>query len=210
MGTAKGEKTVVAHNKVVIERYRVKLIGETPMVFQRYIDNQEHPPQELLYLDEHGDLYIPGGNILGFFTNATSGTGCAATFGAKGSKGELIRLAQSYLTVQPDIIPFLRNGNRIRFGGFAQGATVDHESGIRVLTNTAWVHKGKERIPQARRRPVLDLPWTLEFELHLIPFGQLSFNLIDGWMERGGREICLGAFRPFYGKFHHEVVAITN
>lgn len=99
MGTAKGEKTAVAHNKVVVERYRVKLIGETPMVFQRYIDNQEHPPQELLYMDEHGDIYMPGGNILGFFTNATSGTGCAATFGAKGSKGELIRLAQSYLMV---------------------------------------------------------------------------------------------------------------
>ena len=42
MGTQRREKTGRSSQQgVVVECYRVKLIGETPMVFQRYIDNQE-------------------------------------------------------------------------------------------------------------------------------------------------------------------------
>lgn len=194
------------------ERYRITLTGRGLFCFQRFVREGDTTPAEYLYQDDGGFLYLPADNLLSFYTNESSGTGCATTFTATGKKAEMTRLAKSYLHIEPEFIYFTREGRRIHFGGFPSDAHLakDPESGLIVIHKKAIVRKRKEKIPQIRKRPFLDEPWSLEFFLVLFPCAELQFSVIENWTVRGGAEICLGGMRPYCGKFTPEFMRLAE
>jgi len=194
--------------RVLVQRYHATANGLAPIMFQRYIDNEEgHPPQELLYLDDDRNVCIPSLNLQSFFGSAESGRGCAGTFPPATQRKNMIRAVGSYLQVEPLMIPVLRDGKPVRFGNFGPDLQ-DSVSGIRAVTHKALVKHGKLLIPQKRTRPLLSLPWSVEFTLCVIVIDGkegITGNLLQLWWQRGGFEIGLGAFRPMFGRFLGEL-----
>ena len=51
------------------------------------------------------------------------------------------------------------------------------------------------------RRPVLDLPWTLKFELFINQTEFVTTARVRDWFVRGGISVGIGAYRPMFGRF---------
>ena len=90
----------------------------------------------------------------------------------------------------------LRSGKPIVFGKF------DHDrdplSGCYVHYSVARLDKG---IPNPKERPVIPLPWALEFTLSIFPNKEIQEEQIRQLFEAGGRALGLGTFRGVFGKF---------
>jgi len=99
--------------------------------------------------------------------------------------------------VTPPFIPFLRDGAPIQFGVLTND--VDALSGVYVHRSVARLDKG---IPNPKERPVLPLPWSLEFSLRILPNKEIQEQEILNLFEDGGRALGLGTFRGVYGKFY--------
>ena len=56
-------------------------------------------------------------------------------------------------------------------------------------------------IPNPKERPVLPLPWALEFDLTIFPNKEIKEQEIKNLLTEGGQAIGLGTFRGVYGKF---------
>jgi hypothetical protein len=56
-------------------------------------------------------------------------------------------------------------------------------------------------IPNPKVRPVLPLPWALQFTLTIYPNREIKEQEILNLYEEGGRAIGLGTWRGMYGKF---------
>jgi hypothetical protein len=93
-------------------------------------------------------------------------------------------------------IPFLRNGEIIRVGTFQDD--VEPLSGIYLHRSVARLEKG---IPNPKERPVLPLPWSLQFTLEIFPNKEIKEQEIKNLFEDGGMAIGLGTFRGVFGKF---------
>ena len=64
---------------------------------------------------------------------------------------------------------------------------------------------GGSRIKQeAKLRPVMNLPWFLNFRITLIKNGIITAEKIHEWTEVGGVRVGLGTYRPRYGRFFVE------
>lgn len=59
-------------------------------------------------------------------------------------------------------------------------------------------------IPNPKERPVLPLPWSLEFELAILPNQEIKETEIYNLFVEGGLAIGLGTYRGVYGKFFVE------
>jgi len=55
-------------------------------------------------------------------------------------------------------------------------------------------------------RPVLDIPWLLEFEIAIYQTEFVSEDRILGWFVDGGFQVGIGANRPLFGRFETEVI----
>ena len=96
----------------------------------------------------------------------------------------------------PDDIPFLRDGQPIQVGKF--NATCDPLSGLKLHRAIARLDKG---IPNPKERPLLPLPWEIEFYLRIYPNKEIKEQEIRNLFHDGGLAIGLGTFRGAYGKF---------
>jgi hypothetical protein len=96
----------------------------------------------------------------------------------------------------PNYIPFLRNGEIIRVGTFQDD--VEPLSGLYLHRSVARLEKG---IPNPKERPVLPLPWSLQFTLEIFPNKEIKEQEIKNLFEDGGMAIGLGTFRGVFGKF---------
>ena len=74
----------------------------------------------------------------------------------------------------------------------------DSLSGLYLDRRVARLDKG---IPNPKERPVLPLPWALEFELAILPNKEIKEQEINNLFSEGGLAIGLGTFRGVYGKF---------
>lgn len=93
------------------------------------------------------------------------------------------------------MIPFLRDGKPIEFGKFE--GEVDKKSGVYIHRTVARLEKG---IPNPKVRPTLPLPWSLEFNLTLIPNRELQEQQLLNVFTEGLLCLGLGTFRGQYGK----------
>jgi hypothetical protein len=94
-------------------------------------------------------------------------------------------------------IPFLRDGKPVEMGAVGQ-LDRDPVSGIFLHTAVARLDKG---IPNPKKRPVLPLPWSLEFDLTILPNREIKEQEVRNLMAEAGMAIGLGTFRGVFGKF---------
>ena len=182
---SKLEKTVI----------NVGLSGLADIMFDRFIDysTEKRPPEQKLYLAEKNQVVLPADNIL-YFMFAQDPPGCAKTFEGKSSK-DYMRVGLSHIFVSPTLIPLLDEKSKpIFFKEFGAKLYVDYSS--------PRVKKGGISIKQeAKARPVLKLPWNIEFKITIVKNNIINEVKLSNWFTKGGLEIALGTYRPRYGRF---------
>jgi len=170
---------------------KITLSGLKDVMFDRYPgDNKtELMPEQKLYCAEDGKtLVLPTANLFSFL-GAENTTSCAKKFGAKGWRN-IASGFLSFLSIDPDPIPFTKNGKPIQFDGFDKDVYVRED-----------VARLKGGIPNPKKRPVIKLPWELSFDLTIFRNEYFQEELLQGYIERGGLVIGLGSYRPVFGKF---------
>ena len=101
----------------------------------------------------------------------------------------------SFVSIGPRMIPFLRDGVPIEFDRFI--GDEDAGSGVYIDRRVARLEKG---IPNPKVRPVLPLPWELQFTLTLWPNRQVQEQQLLNIFTEGLLCIGLGTFRGQFGK----------
>lgn len=171
----------------------ITLSGLTPILFDRYSGNNK---EQLSVMDKvylSGDnLVLPSTNILSFLSAQNTESAPQRVIG-RGYK-EVCKAAQSFITIEPMLIPFLRNNKPLTT------ANAD----LKIHYAVAKIMKGKLAIPNPKERPILDTPWSLTFKLTLLETPELNEVLLKKLFEYGGLAIGIGTFRGVFGKFKVE------
>lgn len=182
---------------------RVALTGLTPVMFDRYAgDNQTKLSwEQKIYLKPGtSDLCLPTLNLVSFFTAHNTNSAPKRLRDKRMYKG-ICNAILSFVNItaadgDTESIPFLRNGKPIKVGTFTDRN--DPESGIYLHRAVARLDKG---IPNPKERPVLPLPWAIEFDLTIYPNKEIKEQEIKNLLSEGGMAIGLGTFRGVFGKF---------
>jgi hypothetical protein len=166
-------------------------------MFDRYAgDNKTHlAPEQKLYL-QNQVVVLPSTNLMSFLSAQNTESAPKMLL----DKREYKTVASALLAstqITPFLIPFLRDGKPIHFGGsFVDD--VDPTSGMRIVYHVARLDKG---IPNPKIRPMLETPWQLKFKMIVSPHPDLNEDLIENLFVDGGVRLGLGTFRKAYGKF---------
>jgi hypothetical protein len=172
------------------KKINVVLQGLTPILFDRYSGNNKEQldVKDKVYLDGNV-LVLPSTNILSFLSAQNTESAPQRVIG-RGYK-EVCKAAQSFVTIEPFLIPFLRNGKPLKLD----------EANIKIHHAVAKIMKGKLAIPNPKERPMLETPWELKFTITLLETPELNEVLLKKLFEKGGSAIGLGTFRGVFGKF---------
>lgn len=182
---------------------RVRLVGTTPIMFDRYAgdNNTKLEWHQKIYLrPETSQLSIPTLNIVSFFTAHNTNSAPKRLREAKVYK-KICNAILSFVSISStdgdsESILFERDGKPIEVGTFNDRK--DEKSGIYLHRAVARLDKG---IPNPKERPVLPLPWALEFDLTIYPNKEIKEQEIKNLLAEGGAAIGFGTFRGVYGKF---------
>ncbi len=180
-----------------VKTWQVKLEGFTPLMFDRYPgDNKTSLPvhAKMYFLPDGKTLCLPAINLSSFMS-AKNTTSVAKLVGGKVYKALADGLL-SFLQFEPLLIPLLRDGKPIQFNGFVNDR--DEKAGIYVDRRVARLERG---IPNPKERPVVELPWELQFQLRMYKNDVFDETLLKTALERGGVALGLGTYRGVYGKF---------
>lgn len=174
------------------EVIKCQLTGVRPLMFDRYAgDNATQlPSAEKMYLIERGNqrlLTIPVVNVFSLLCAENTKSVCRQFFG-KAGKTIALGIA-SYVTIEPFEIPILDNNGPIVFTGFNSQIAL-HKSVARL----------KNGIPNPKERPLLSLPWRIEFVLTYQENKHASLENVRQALTMGGT-LGLGTFRPFFGRY---------
>ncbi len=174
-------------NKFVV--IQVQLSGARPMMFSRFPGdiNTQLPAAEKMYLTASRQLIIPAINVYSMLVGENTKSVCRQFFGRQ---GKTIGLGISaYTNIEPFEIPLLDDSGPIVFRGWNEQITERHD-----------VARLKNGIPNPLRRPVLALPWRLEFEVQYQENQYCTLENLRQAFTMGGT-LGLGTFRPFFGRF---------
>lgn len=182
---------------------RVVLRGVAPIMFDRYAgDNQTRLEwnQKIYLRDGTSNLCLPTLNLVSFFTAHNTNSAPKRLRDKRHYKG-ICNAILSFVSIadpsgDTETILFERNGTPIEVGTFSESK--DDKSGIFLYRAVARLEKG---IPNPKERPVLPLPWSLEFDLTIYPNREIKEQEIKNLLAEGGMAIGLGTFRGVYGKF---------
>lgn len=174
----------------------------TDIMFDRYAgdNNTKLEPYQKLYLDPTDGVTIclPSLNVMSFLA-AHNTNSAPKRLRDKRHYKDLANAMLSFVVIEKSLIPFLRDGKPIKFGRIEND--IDKVSGIYVHRAVARLDKG---IPNPKERPVLSLPWSLEFELKIYPNKEMREEDLYNLFVDGGAAIGLGTFRGVFGKFRVE------
>ncbi len=187
------------------QSWDVTLIGSRPCMLDRYAGSKttQLTPVQKLYFASDGSqmLVLPNLNLLSLLSALNTDSAPKRLLDPRRYKRIALAM-RSFVEITPEEIPFLRNGQPIKFGEFAlgeDGIERDAQSGVYVHYSVARL---KDGVPNEKVRPVIPLPWELRFRLALFPNPDCGeqdvFNLLAG----AGVAIGIGTFRGVYGKFH--------
>ena len=185
---------------------KVRLVGIKEIMFDRYAgDNKTKLEwnQKIYLMPGSNIMVLPIINIVSFLT-AHNTNSAPKRLRDKRAYKDIANACLSFITISNlkdkslSDIPFLRDGKEIAVGGIKPGDTHDPESGLWLHRAVARLEKG---IPNPQERPVLPLPWSLEFELNIYPNKEIKEQEIKNLVEEGGLAIGFGTFRGVYGKF---------
>lgn len=186
---------------VELQRIRVELTGASPIMFDRYVSKEAKlPVDRKMYLDDANRVVLPTDNLCSFLACKTTGASCASSFIDARKRDPFVKAVAAYVSFADEAVPFLREGAPVVFNGF-NGSDVDQATGIYIDRDKALVGKS---IPDDKERPVLPLPWALDFTLQLVVVSSntlINADLLRDWFEVGGITVALGAHRPKFGRF---------
>lgn len=192
--------TIKINRPTDIVTRRVRLLGKTDIMFDRYAGDNDtkFEPAQKLYLSplDSKTIGLPAVNLMSLLS-AHNTNSAPKRLRDKRKYKDIANACLSYVTIAPSFIPFLRDKTPIIFQGFNQNE-VDPTSGIYIHRSVARLDKG---IPNPKVRPVLPLPWALEFDFELFPNREIKEQEIINLIEEAGRAIGLGTFRGVFGKF---------
>jgi hypothetical protein len=175
----------------------VRLEGFTPIMFDRYAGSNdlELAVADKVYQMPNGaGLCIPAANISSFLS-AKNTDSVAKLIGGRSYK-LLASALLGFIVLSPVHIPITRDGEGILFNGFTDD--VNEEADMWVDRRVA---KLKGGIPNPKVRPVLNIPWSIEFTLTIIKNDIFDDGMVREGFRRGGLMYGLGTFRGVYGKF---------
>ena len=201
MATAKKSDT-----RLEVVTRRVLLTGATDIMFDRYAGDNKTKltwDQKIYLAPGPSVLVLPTTNI-GSFLSAHNTNSAPKRLRDKRAYKDICNACLSFVSIKaltghPQYVPFLRNGAPIEVGKF--GDDRDPQSGLYLDRRVARLDKG---IPNPKERPVLPLPWSLEFELAILPNQEIKETEIYNLFVEGGLAIGLGTYRGVYGKFFVE------
>lgn len=177
---------------------KVHLRGLTPIMFDRYAGDNEtklEPWQKLYLGGETGrTVCLPSENLMSFLSAQNTDSAPKRLLDSRKYKN-FAQACGSFVTISPEMIPFLRDGEPIIFGKFV--GDEDADSGIQIKRNVARLEKG---IPNPKVRPMLPLPWELHFTLTLLPNRQIQETQLLNVFQEGLICLGLGTWRGRYGK----------
>jgi hypothetical protein len=181
----------MANNMKEIKR-QVVLSGLTPILFDRYPGNNKEQLDVMDKIYRDGDVMVlPTTNILSFLSAINTESAPQRVIG-RGYK-KVCKAAQSFVTMNPYLIPFVREGKALKV----------NEAGLKVHHGVARVHgPSGMAIPNPKERPMLECPWELHFDLSLLETPDLNEKLLRDLFEKGGIAIGFGTFRGAFGKFY--------
>ena len=176
----------------------VRIRGLTDIMFDRYPGDNDTKlePWQKLYLagDEGRTICLPSENIMSFLSAQNTDSAPKRLLDAR--KYKVFALAcGSFVTIQPRMIPFQRDGRAIVFDKLVGES--DPQSGVYIHRNVARLEKG---IPNPKIRPTLPTPWELEFTLTLHPNRSVQEQQLLNIFTEGLVCLGLGTFRGRYGK----------
>src|SRR5271166_6770507 len=178
---------------------KVKLCGIADIMFDRYAgDNntQLEPWQKMYYQPGNSKVIgLPAANIMSFLS-AHNTNSSPKRLRDKRKYKDIANACLSFVMITPSFIPLSRDGKPISVGQFKDD--IDESTGIYIHRSVARLDKG---IPNPKVRPVLPLPWELEFTLKIFPNREIKEVEIKNLFEEGGTALGLGTFRGVYGKF---------
>lgn len=185
---------------------RVRLRGLTPVMFDRYAgDNQTKLTwdQKIYLRPGTNELVLPALNIISFFT-AHNTNSAPKRLRDKRVYKSICNAILSFVSIQGadgdvENISFTRDGKPVTVGTF--GDRSEPQSGLYLHRAVARLDKG---IPNPKERPVLPLPWALEFDLTIYPNKEIKEQEIKNLLAEGGMAIGIGTFRGVFGKFEIE------
>ena len=175
----------------------VHIRGLTDIMFDRYPGDNDTKlePWQKLYLGGEGrQIMLPSANIMSFLSAQNTDSAPKRLLDPRKYKAFALACG-SFVTIEPRMVPFLRDGSPITFGKLV--GDVDVESGVYVHRAVARLEKG---IPNPKVRPVLPLPWELRFQLTLFPNRQIQEQQLMNVFQEGLICLGLGTWRGQYGK----------
>lgn len=182
--------------KLETTRIAVRLTGVSDIMFDRFIDysTEKRPPEQKLYLYGENEIVLPRENIEAFLFGQDP-KGCALTFEGKRGK-DYARMGMSHVFIDEAVIPFLDGkGKPVIFSGFTGGSLWLHHGSGRTKKGSLSI-KG-----EAKDRPVLKMPWSLDFTFSIIKNNLIDETKLFNWLTVGGMQVALGTYRPRWGRF---------
>lgn len=181
---------------------KITLKGVTEIMFDRY------PGDNSTKLDWHQKVYLKPGtqeislptmNIVSLLSSHNTNS-APKRLRDKRKYKDIANACLSFVIVRsPDhgqYIPFLRNGAPILLG--APNDARDATSGLYLHRAVARLDKG---IPNPKERAVLPLPWSLAFEIDILPNREIKEQEVMNLLNEAGLAIGLGTFRGVFGKY---------
>ena len=182
----------------------VRLRGTKELMFDRYAgDNQTKLDwtQKIYLIPGTSTLCFPTLNLISFLSAHNTNSAPRRLRDARQYK-KIANACLSFVDIDsleettPSDIPIMRDGKPITVGSF--GAERDEQSGLYLARHVARLEKG---IPNPKERPVLPLPWSIEFKLTIRPNTEIKEIEVMNLFIDGGVAIGLGTFRGHFGKF---------
>ena len=170
------------------------LTGGAPIMFDRYPgDNKTKlPNREKATLAEGDVIVVPALSIYSML-GAENTKSVSKQFG-KASKAVAGDMNAGFRIAAFEI-PLMARGKPIVM---PKVLTEDSTQQVYLRSDVARVKAG---IPNPKERPVVKLPWALEFEFSYLEGDNCSIATLRDAFERAGRFIGLGTFRPYFGQF---------
>lgn len=167
----------------------VRLEGLRPLMFDRYAgdNNTQLQTVEKMYLTPTMGLVMPALNVLSLLTAQNTSSVSRQFFG---KNGKAIALGiNSYTALSPFEIPICDDNGPIFF--------TEWNAQISIEKHVARLAKG---IPNPKIRPVLALPWHLDFNIDYIDNKHCTLENLRQAVDMGGI-LGLGTFKPVYGRY---------
>ena len=181
-------------------RRRVVLRGIQPIMFDRYPGDNDTKlePWQKLYLKglDNPVIGLPSLNIMSFLSAQNTQSAPKRLLDPRKYR-RMADACRSFVMIEPDFIPFLRDGKPITLGSKLENPP-DPTSGVWIDRAVARL---KDGIPNPKVRPVLPLPWELEFHLTLFQNREIQETQVSNIMRDGGIALGFATWRGVFGKF---------